>query len=369
MAAWCSSAPARASLADRKDPLNQVAALVPNPFDRRPLKLIVLLDASGSMGETIAEGPASGQVKFGVVSDAVLSLREHLTPHDELAVVTFSDFPRRIYDSGAAGVDFAVLGAALAKVRPSGPTYILPALDEAIASADLRGRQGLVLVLSDLRTEKIDDVAALALRLSKAGLGLAVAASPDATDEGGPFPLELLAAQMKAPVVHSKSFIELAEVFARLLRRARPDALRSGLFTARSLANYWLPTGSLPAVNAYLLCAPAENSDVLAAVSTQSAWPFGAEDALLARRVVGLGRSVSLAMPLSAGANPAWEGQATLGHLLGGAVDSGRRARRRQSFGGRTSVRQRSVGPPRAGPRLKRAHEFPGFDSRNAATG
>ena len=341
---------------------------MPNPFDRRPLKLIVLLDASGSMGETIAEGPASGQVKFGVVSDAVLSLREHLTPHDELAVVTFSDFPRRIYDSGAAGVDFAVLGAALAKVRPSGPTYILPALDEAIASADLRGRQGLVLVLSDLRTEKIDDVAALALRLSKAGLGLAVAASPDATDEGGPFPLDPCRTD-EAPVVHSKSFIELAEVFARLLRRACPDALRSGLFTARSLANYWLPTGSLPAVNAYLLCAPAENSDVLAAVSTQSAAPFGAEDALLrpARRRPGterFARHAAVRRGESRMGRPS-----DFGTPFGRRGRLGRRARRRQSFGGRTSARQRSVGPPRAGPRLKRAHEFPGFDSRNAATG
>ncbi|MCK4602627.1 MAG: hypothetical protein KAU28_09185, partial [Phycisphaerae bacterium] len=64
--------------ADRDDPLNRVAALVANPQERRPLEVIVVLDASGSM----AERRRAGQTKFDVAREAVVSLRRHLTGRD-----------------------------------------------------------------------------------------------------------------------------------------------------------------------------------------------------------------------------------------------------------------------------------------------
>jgi hypothetical protein len=313
----------RGSPADRKDPLNQAAALVPDPFSRRPLKVIVLLDASGSMAEVIPSGPAAGQIKFAIVSGAVLSLQEHLTPRDALSVITFSDTPQQIYTSGDKPPDFDALGGALAKVRPSGPTQVLPAIDQAIANsgpsgAGLSGRDGLVLLLSDLRTEKIADVPALAARLAKAHLALAVAASPDAERADQPYPLETLAARMKAPVVRSESFLDLADVFARLLRQARPEAIRRGAFAAEAVGASWLPRGPMPEVNAYILCAAAEGADVLGTVKA----PGSKEsDALIARRSVGLGRTVSLAIPLAPGENSSWDSWPPLGRLLGGAVD------------------------------------------------
>jgi hypothetical protein len=304
-----------ASLADRKDPLNQVAALAPDPFERRPLKLLVLLDASGSMAETIPAGPAGGQVKFAVVSSAVLSLQEHLTPRDALTVYTFSDSPQRIYSSGDAPINFDELRSALAKVRPSGPTRVLPALEQAVAQANLGNRDGMVLLLSDLRTEKIDDVQAWKRRLNQARLSLAVAASPDAAPEGRQFPLEALAREMKAPLVRSRSFVDLAEVFAKLVRQSRPEAIRRGQFAAQAIGEFWFPRGPMPAVNAYILCAPAEGADVLATVGP----PGGKDsDALIARRSVGLGRTVSVA--ISPGENPALQSGQSLSRLLTGAV-------------------------------------------------
>ena len=313
----------RGSPADRKDPLNQVAALVPDPLSRRPLKVIVLLDASGSMAEVIPSGPAAGQVKFAIVSGAVLSLQEHLTPRDGLTVITFSDTPQQVYTSGERPPDFDALGAALAKVRPSGPTQVLPAIDQAVANAgpsgtNLGGRDGLVLLLSDLRTEKIADVPALAGRLAKAHLSLALAASPDSERVDQPYPLETLAARMKAPVVRTRSFLDLAEVFARLLRQARPDAIRRGAFAAEAVGEFWIPRGAMPGVNAYILCAPAEGTDVLCTVKALG----GKEsDALIARRGVGLGRTVTLAIPLASDENSSWHSWPPLGRLLGGAVD------------------------------------------------
>ena len=311
------------SPADRKDPLNQVAALVPDPFSRRPLKVMVLLDASGSMAEVVPSGPAAGQVKFAIVSGAVLSLQEHLTPRDALSVITFSDTPQKVYTSGDKPPDFDALGAALSKVHPSGPTRVLPALELAIAGAGpsgagLDGRDGLVLLLSDLRTQKIADVPALAARLTMAHLSLAVAASPDAAREEQPYPLEILAARMKAPLVRSRSFLDLAEVFAGLLRQSRPDAIRRGAFLADAIGAFWLPRGPMPGVNEYILCAPAEGADVLGTVREPGKQE---SDALLGRRNVGLGRAVTFAIPLASGDNSSWDSWPPLGRLLGGAVD------------------------------------------------
>ena len=301
------------SPADRDDPLNLVAALVANPYERKPLRLIVILDASGSMAE--ASGPA-GRVKFAQAVEAVASLRLHLTAADSLSVITFSDDANRVYDSGSGLPDFGALGEALSKVRPGGSTDVGKPLNLAASRAAPAGRDGLVLVVSDLRTKPFDPQA-MAEAFRRRGLSLAVVAIASAgeTAPAEAPPLEALARLLKGPLVAGQENLAgLAKVFAGLLRRTRGDALRRGQFPAAVIRPLLgLAVGPLPEVQAYLLAAPQGGAEVVAQVA-------GEHDPLLAVRQVGLGRSVTLVMPAGAGQNPAWVQSGELARVVGRAV-------------------------------------------------
>jgi hypothetical protein len=308
------------SPADRDDPLNLVAALVANPYERKPLRLIVILDASGSMAE--ASGPA-GRVKFGQAVEAVGSLRQHLTAADSLSVITFSDDANQVYDSGSSPPDFGALGEALSKVRPGGSTDVGKPLSLAASQTVPAGREGLVLVVSDLRTKPFDSQA-MADSFGRRGLSLAVVAIASAgeTAPAEAPPLEALARLLKSMLVAPPRSLEgrqenlagLAKVFAGLLRRTRGDAMRRGQFPAAVIRPLLgLAVDSLPEVQAYLLAAPQGGAEVVAQVA-------GEHDPLLAVRQVGLGRSVTLVMPAGAGENPAWVQSGELARVIGRAV-------------------------------------------------
>ena len=308
------------SPADRDDPLNLVAALVANPYERKPLRLIVILDASGSMAE--ASGPA-GRVKFAQAVEAVASLRQHLTEADSLSVITFSDDANQVYDSGSGPPDFGVLAEALSKVRPGGSTDVGKPLNLAASQAVPAGRDALVLVVSDLRTKPFDPQA-MADAFGRRGLSLAVAAIASA-GETAPTeapPLEALVRLLKGTLVapprspegRQENLAGLAKVFAGLLRQTRGDALRRGQFPAAVIRPLLgLAVSPLPEVRAYLLAAPQGGAEVVAQVA-------GEHDPLLAVRQVGLGRSVTLVMPAGAGLNPAWVQSGELARVVGRAV-------------------------------------------------
>jgi len=291
------------SPADRDEPLSRVAALVANPHERRPLKVTLVLDASGSMGEA-ADAGGTGGTKFDQAVEAAMSLRRHLTDADALSAIVFSDSPRRVYDSGPRPVDFAALRQALRAVRPAGPTDVEKALFLAAGELAAEGRDGLVLVVSDLLTRPFQRADALAAALRQHKLTLAVV---QIASSGSPYPdhpsdLEALVRALGSPAVVSRPDLSgLADVFARFLRQARPSALRTGAFEARVVREaFGTPPGPLPRVQSYLLSAPRDSAVVLAKVGPEG-------DPLLARRQVGLGRSVTLALDPRAGANPAWE--------------------------------------------------------------
>ena len=289
------------SPADRDDPLNRAAALVANPYQRRPLDLAVVLDASGSMAEPADTPGAVGERrKFDQAVEAVSGLRRHLTAADRLSVITFSDSARRVYDSGAKPIDFASLRESLAAVRPAGPTDVSKAIELAAARTPAEPRDGMVLVVSDLLTRRFrPDLAAEAFR--KAGLSLAVVAiGGRGASRPAEMPLETLARLLSAPVVRREGLSGLAKVFAGLLRQRRGDAVRAGRFDAAAVVPvFGRPAGPLPNVTAYVLSAPQPKAEVLARVGPEG-------DPLLAVRRVGLGRSVCLALPMAAGQNPAW---------------------------------------------------------------
>jgi len=281
------------SPADRLDPLNRAAALVPNPYDRKPLALTVALDASGSMGQT-AESAAGQLVKFDQAAEAVLSLKRHLTDRDTLRVIVFADRAREVYASGSDRPDFARLANALRGVRPTGATNVFPALELAAKSPPDAKRQGLLIIVSDLQTEKFDPPrAAEMLKEAKLDLAIVAIAAPTATPSTEP--LEALKKLLDAPLEKRDHLVGLARIFAGFLRTVRGGAVRKGLFTLRSQD----PSADSAALagksaDAYILSA--RHSD--AGVTLQ----IGSDD-ILARRTVGLGRSVSFALASAGGAN------------------------------------------------------------------
>lgn len=283
------------SPADMKDPLNQVAALVPNPFQRRPLALVVVLDASGSMGET-APGGAAGQRKFDIAREAVLWLEQHLGPADSLKVITYNDTAVVNYDSGSGPADFSKVAQSLRAVAPSGPTEVMPALAMAAAGPAGDGRDGLVLLVSDLLTEttdikQVDSIESL-LRQNNYRLSV-VTAQRIGEAAAQPTSLDLLIQRLGVQPIERRGLADLAAVFDQFLRQSRKSPLREGRFMVR-LHEGSLTSGLAPtAAGAYLLSAPQQDARVMASIASTQA----GQDPILAIRQVALGRSVSLALP------------------------------------------------------------------------
>jgi hypothetical protein len=303
-----------ATPADRDDPLTRAAALRANPYQRRPLRIVLVLDASGSMAEADAAG--AGGAKFDQAIEAVAALQRHLTPADALSAISFSDSPRRVYDSGRGEIDFAALRQALRAVRPGGPTDAGKALVLAAETPSVEGRDGLVLLVSDLLTRlERPDVLARSFREAKLKLGMVAIRTPGAAAAGKPYDLEALARSLDSPpVVWRENLLGLAEVFASFLRDARGSALRSGAFAAAGDKDGAFQIGAaMPEVRAYLLSAAAPTARTTARVG-------GDGDPLLAYWQFGMGRSVTLALDPRKGANPAWDASGKLADLAGRAA-------------------------------------------------
>jgi hypothetical protein len=277
---WLGAGPHQ-SPADRRDPIYKVLGLLANPYQRQALKVVVVLDASGSMAEGGGEDPTP---RFQRARRAVLSLRRHLTDADRLEVITFSDQPRLRYSSGDAPADPARLADALAGVRPAGPTDVGPALHLA-ADRVLPGESALVLVVSDLRTRPID-IDALAPALGADETTLAVL--PVGTGRSGP--LARLADRLGATLTPAGDLKALGSLFEQSLAEARGSAVREGPFPVVAIGGgFDEGPASIPAVGAYVLSAARPPAEVMAQVGP---------DPILARAVRGLGRSVVVAVPL-----------------------------------------------------------------------
>ena len=284
---------------DRDDPLNQAAALVANPYQRKPLHVVLVLDTSGSMGESSA-----GQTKFQRACQAALSLQKHLTPADSLTVIGYAATARVVYASADRPPNFQALDDALRAINPQGSTEVLPALDLAASPPPSRGRQGLILLVSDLLTEPYDAAKPTLVaefdRVEKSirdgAWKLAIVATKASLDKPpAPTALDKLAGDLGAQRVEKEGLAGLAEVFRQFLQQARGEPVASGRFDIKFLPDVpGLGTLALPAIDKYLLCGAQENASVLGVVGT---------DPVLAIRQVGLGRSASLALPLSADAN------------------------------------------------------------------
>ncbi|MBN1555771.1 MAG: VWA domain-containing protein [Phycisphaerae bacterium] len=245
--------------AERDDPLNQILPLRVDPFERNPLALTVVLDASGSMAEATGSPP---QAKWSLAGQAILALREHLTPRDRLRVIVFSDDARTIFQSDRSGLDFAVLAEALQQVHPNGPTNITPALQRVLQTPPDAERTNLVLVLSDLQTAKFDP-ADMAKRFREQARRLAVVATGSASLTATP--LARWAKELNAPLIHREHLQGLADVFGKLCRRARGEEVRRGDFAIRYESAR--PSGArIERIDAYVPAAAAPWGQVFARI-------------------------------------------------------------------------------------------------------
>ncbi len=284
------------SPSDRDDPLNAVAALVANPFQRKPLRLVVVLDSSGSMSERTGAG-GEGPRKFDLARQAVLSLQRHLTAKDSLAVIRYADTPQLVYDSKQARPDFTALGDALAAITPAGQTKVMPALMMAANTPPPDGYEGLVLLVSDLLTEKYEpehageiDAAEKLFKANRYGLSIVATKGPDDANEGKTL-LDELARRINAQLVRREGLAGLAEVFERFVRQARGEGVARGSFTVAFQGGLpGLSSPRLPPVEAYIFAAAQDDARTVAAVGS---------DPILGLRQVGLGRSATLALPFT----------------------------------------------------------------------
>ena len=304
--------------ADRDDPLSRIAALQANPYQRRPMKVTVVLDASGSMSQLTEGSEGTPSVKFDVASEAVMTLKRHLTPRDSLAVVAFSDTPRRVFDSGDGTVDYVALRKALVDVKATGPTRVGQAIIEAVEAPRATGKTELILVISDLEA-KISDVEALARRIDASGKSLAVVATVlPGTAKTKVTDLTKLTWRLKnqAPLERCEDFRGLAKIFATFLSKHRGSALRrqGGPFDVFPAGKpFGVDVAGLDGVSAYVLSASPGGQGVVMHVGQD-------KDPLMAYRRVGLGRSIGLATVLGEGENAAWQGSAKVAQLLRAAV-------------------------------------------------
>lgn len=298
--------------ADRDDPLSQVAALLANPYERRPMKVTVVLDASGSMSPH-----GTQQAKFDIAANAVMALKRHLTPSDSLAVMTFSDTPRDIYDSGNGGIDFSALHDALGKVQPGGPTHVGEALNRAARRPKSPGRTELVILLSDLVTEPFD-AGAIAKLFKNSDKKLAIVATvPPGTDTSKVTDLTNLAMRLGVTPRRSEDLRGLAEIFAAFLSEHRgPAVRRGGPFAVTPVGKpFDAEVEGIESLSSYVLSAPQLRADVLMRVADD-----GKTEPLLASRRVGLGRSVTLSAGMAGQDNAAWQASSRVAGLVRAAA-------------------------------------------------
>jgi len=317
---------------DRDDPVNRIAALAANPYERKPLKVIVVLDASGSMSEP-AERGAPGTIRFDLAAEAVMALQRHLTKDDALAVITFSGAPQLIYDSGAGTIDFGGLHQALKGIRPGGTTKVFPALEQAVKVPVPSHLDGLLIVVSDLLTERFDPRQAAGLFSGRRLRPAIVVTNPPGGPAPAQAPLRRLAETMKAPLKVAGDLAGLADIFVEFLQDARGDPLRRGEFAAAAPGGqnaFGVDAAQLPAMKAYYLSAAQQGADVLLRVKA---------DPVMAARPIGLGRVVSLAVPIRLNDSPegAW---ARFDPLLAAAARQVIRRTGLSGYAGRLSRRE-----------------------------
>ena len=282
-------------------PLESVLPVTSRRAERPAIHLLLVLDASGSMNETV-----EGTRKLTLAKRAVLTLRPALTEGDRIGVVAFAGRPRVVAALGPVGAWERLRGRLLA-MEAGGGTRITPAVEAALdmfppAATPEASTVRHVLILSDGRSEDFSVEG-----LAEAARAREVSISAVATGEGAREDLlGRLADRTGGRLQADADPARLADAFLREMARARGEGLRQGPWDARWVRPepVWPAAGPpLPAVPACNVTRPKDGADLHWVTrppnAEEPAWP------LLATWRRGLGKVA--AMPWPAGTAPeAW---------------------------------------------------------------
>jgi len=302
-------------------PIEDVLPVSSRTGRRPPLEMVLVIDSSGSMNETVGEGPGAPR-KITLAKQAVLALHAALAPADRVGIVAFAGQPRTVSTLVPAS-EWETLRRRLVSLEAGGGTRITPALAGAL---DLLPPIGAgenqpvrhLLLLSDGRSQDFD-VASLVARCRERGVSVSavatgadarLAAEADADLES----LGRLARETGGRLYRSTDLARLAETFLKDLTWARGEGLTEGPFPAawRDPQPVWRQPGPpLPPVAACNITRPKEG----ASIPWETAETGEGTVPLLAVWRRGLGKAA--AMPWPAGrAGGAWLADDGLGRYL-----------------------------------------------------
>jgi len=294
-------------------PIEDVLPVSSRTGRRPPLEMVLVIDSSGSMNETVGSGPGVPR-KITLAKQAVLSLRAALAPADRVGIVAFAGEPRTVSALVPAS-EWETLRGRLVPLEAGGGTRITPALAGALdllppAAAGENPPVRHLLLLSDGRSQDFD-LPFLIGRCRERGVSVsAVATGADADLES----LGRLARETGGRLYRSTDLAHLAETFFKDLTWARGEGLTEGVFPAawRDPEPVWRRPGpTLPAVAACNVTRPKEG----ASIPWETAGIEIGTVPLLAVWRRGLGKAA--AMPWPAGlATDAWTADDDLGRYL-----------------------------------------------------
>jgi len=294
-------------------PLEDVLPVSSRTGRRPPLEMVLVMDSSGSMNETVGFGPRAPR-KLTLAKQAVLALRAALDPADRVGVVAFAGEPRTVSPLVPAS-EWESLRRRLVSLEAGGGTRITPALEAALdllppaaAGEDQPVRH--LLLLSDGRSLDFD-VASLVSRCRERGVSVSAVATGDDADLES---LGRLARETSGRLYRAADLARLAETFLQDLAWARGEGLAEGPFAAvwRDPQPVWQQPGpTLPPVAACNVTRSKEGASIL--------WETtGTEEEtapLLATWRRGLGKAAALPWPAGAVGN-AWLTDDGLGRYL-----------------------------------------------------
>jgi uncharacterized membrane protein len=261
----------------------------PRDADKKPLALVELLDASGSMGE-------EDGVKMGLARVAAAQTLAGLAKKDKACVIVFRMTSEVVIPLGPVG-GARDAASALARVMPVGGTNIFPALERALDElAKTKFPLRHVVLLSDGRSQP-GDVQGIIRRYKSAGVTLSCVATGKDADQ--PL-LSTLAEGTGGRFYPADDVTKLPDLFLDDLRRIDGPLVRRGVLAVESPTPAeevlrGVDLNGLPTVSAYNRVRAREGATVLFRHDFEKT-----PEPLLAVGRSGLGRAAALMLSFDA---------------------------------------------------------------------
>jgi len=330
-------------------PLEDILPVSSRTGERPPLDIVLIMDASGSMNETL------GNVrKLALAKQAVLALRPSLGEADRIGIVAFAGEPR-VVSPLTSVARWEDLRARMVTIQAGGGTRITPAVETAVErfappkEGDTTVRH--IMLLSDGRSDDFDVDRLIGLCRDRRASASAVATGADAQRDH----LGRLARETGGRLYAGGDLGRLAETFLKDMAFARGEGLRTVTRAAvwGQPEPVWTGRGSaLPTVPACNVTWPKEGADVHWVTAPEGTEPAALP--LLASWRRGLGKAAAMPWPVGS-AGDEWlsdEAVATrfaplLGYLAAGTVPedwSARLVDRRGALRVRVEQRAEAIG-------------------------